>query len=653
MEYGTVQNDVPVYQGHDTTPLWLTAQDQALSRALQEFIMLLIQSSNEAKQEMDERSLNIETAKLIKALKGFISSFVGVSSSELAETKIKIDVDNDNVNEEVMSSKQAAVNSSPGDKLNELLLPKAKYTLERPQYTIEEKLLGALQDRVYNRMPIRLLSFEQYGPSLQISLLDRSAVFKRIESILRNELLPWDLSVTATKDVEDTIDYLLFKHATYAILSHTWLRSIPGEVTYIDWINGRFENSDPGYQKLVNFSKVALTEHKLSFGWMDTVCINKESSSELDESIRSMYNWYERANVCIIYLAETDAISDIHHDPWFSRGWTLQELLAPIVVKFYNKNWDIFIPESDNDKPLTTYPNHQTKSEEIINQIHKATTISSQELAQISNTTISRRMQLAASRIVTREEDIAYSLMGIFDVSIATAYGEGAERAFSRLLQEIFNSTSIGINDLFNWAGGESSSRSCILPANPQQYLVRNSTLDFRITKQFEPSTLTHAGIRIPLLLMPGISHIKGRNPDFQPYGHYSAIVNISPHWNRLYGNIPTTYRLLHSAISGLDGQKDAHEPIHQYTFAVFNVEPRGQSIYIPSDCIAFPIECREHVGKVTSTGPFYRIHTKEPVVFKLEKQNTQRVVLNDKDGFVLALDDLKKHGMQFLIKYV
>ncbi|KAF9475459.1 hypothetical protein BDN70DRAFT_814071, partial [Pholiota conissans] len=231
------------------------------------------------------------------------------------------------------------------------------------------------------------------------------------------------------------------EHAIYAILSHTWNQT-PGELTYNDWQKGSLNPDDPRAAKIFNFCKVALENHGIAYGWVDTVCINKESSSELDESIRSMYKWYFEAAICITYLSETTSIEDMVDDTWFTRGWTFQELIAPKVMKFYNSQWTRFIFSVNNDirHPL------------ILDSIQRATTLTVDELRRIQNSSISRRMELAAKRRVTREEDTAYSLMGIFDVSISTAYGEGAEHAFFRLVKEIFDSTK-DVSDIFNWAG--------------------------------------------------------------------------------------------------------------------------------------------------------------------------------------------------------
>ncbi|KAF9471936.1 hypothetical protein BDN70DRAFT_973398, partial [Pholiota conissans] len=233
-----------------------------------------------------------------------------------------------------------------------------------------------------------------------------------------------------------------FECANYAILSHTWLRSAPGEVTFNDWEEGNLDLTHPGYRKLANFCRVASEDHDVTLGWMDTVCIDKSSSAELDESIRSMFSWYRNSDMCIAYLAESTSVDDMSNDTWLTRGWTLQELIASSSIKFYDRNWNQ-LTEARNDK-----------SEDIIlSQIESTTTITEHELKYPFLASISRRMQWAAGRQVTREEDSAYCLMGIFRVNMSIAYGEGSFDAFTRLLKEILSSCKSGILDVFNWGG--------------------------------------------------------------------------------------------------------------------------------------------------------------------------------------------------------
>ncbi|KAF9473107.1 hypothetical protein BDN70DRAFT_771234, partial [Pholiota conissans] len=232
----------------------------------------------------------------------------------------------------------------------------------------------------------------------------------------------------------------------YAILSHTWIHSIPGEFTYDDWMKEASTldlSTHPGYQKIVNFCGVALEKYGLTLGWIDTVCIDKSSSSELDESIRSMYKWYENSAVCIAYLAHTSSAQWMSMmDPWFSRGWTLQEFIAPRCLKFHGHKWNqLFKSDKLNDKA-------DLEVQEKIRQIMKT---DMHELNNPSSVSIWRKMQWAARRHVTREEDIAYSLMGIFKVNMSIAYGEGAQSAFVRLIKEILNSSGTDVIEVLNW----------------------------------------------------------------------------------------------------------------------------------------------------------------------------------------------------------
>ncbi|KAF8179243.1 hypothetical protein BJ912DRAFT_644507 [Pholiota molesta] len=509
-----------------------------------------------------------------------------------------------------------------------------------PELTFEEKLLRALRDHVFNKMPIRLLCFTPVGSSLQISLFERGAIYKRIASALEGKIKKHQFHHRMETD-EEAITRLINKYASYAILSHTWLRTTAGEVTYSVWNNGLFNPEDLGYKKLVNFCKAAW-KHRLIFGWMDTVCINKESSSELDESIRSMYNWYERAAVCVTYLAETEALENMHLDPWFTRGWTLQELLAPRFIKFYNSHWQHLVNHSGNEKWDIG----------ITEQIWLATTISTNELDNIYRAPISRRMQLAAPREVTREEDTAYALMGIFNVSISTAYGEGAERAFLRLLQEIIASSTDAL-DILNWAGDIPFSHlhgtSAVLPTSPKWYISRSSATNLAPERPIEPLTLSHLGLHVQVLLMPGLSilHTELRR---NPIGDYTAIVDISlPRYYRR--KIPTTYNLLDNGISGQDGWKNNKGQFFQMSFAVFNFAGSRNIISIPKTCIALVLECDEPAGEVSKSGRFNIIRTEKPVVFALSRE----IANSDMDywSWKIQTDELRKHGMQLTSLYL
>jgi hypothetical protein len=396
-------------------------------------------------------------------------------------------------------------------------------------------------------MPIRLLAFKADGSDME--LIERSTIFDRISLAMESDFyqadsISWKLRLltvddydTTSRENQDVINEFISHYAKYAILSHTWVRDARGEVTYAAWKAGEFDRGSAGYQKLTNFCRITATNYKIPFGWMDTICINKDSSAELDESIRSMYAWYADASVCIAYLAQTTVLPHMHSDGWFTRGWTLQELLAPQSVIFYGANWQTL--------PTDIYDagKHYLMEDEIF----MATSIKPQHRqffgARRHQLPISERMKWAANRQVTREEDVAYSLMGIFNVSLSIAYGEGSERAFIRLLKEIMNLPGGSVYDILNWgsARGTSSTVSSCIPTHPEQFLQRSRERIYWPTPRI-PFTLTHLGLHISVLLMPAIS-VSPSSPD-APWSsigvfYARAKIDLTPHIN---SHIPMAY---------------------------------------------------------------------------------------------------------------
>lgn len=134
----------------------------------------------------------------------------------------------------------------------------------------------------------------------------------------------------------------------YAILSHTWSED---EILLQDFSSGTDYHTKYGYHKLQGLARLAL-EAGLQYVWMDTCCIDKSSSAELAEAINSMFTWYRHATVCIAYLSDVSLepgqdseasrnewIHEFRSSRWFTRGWTLQELIAPEHLEFYSREW--------------------------------------------------------------------------------------------------------------------------------------------------------------------------------------------------------------------------------------------------------------------------------------------------------------------------
>lgn len=267
---------------------------------------------------------------------------------------------------------------------------------------------------------------------------------------------------------------------------------------------------------------------------------------------------------------------------------------------------------------------------------------------------ISRRMQLGAMREVTREEDTAYSLMGLFNVSISIAYGEGIERAFLRLLQEIM-AFSRNTLDILNWAGDipflHLDNPSAILPISPKCYIKRSSNRNLILRQPIEPLTFSHLGLHVPVILMPGMS-IGETELRRKPVGDYKATVNISLRYG---SDIPTTYNLLDNWTSdGKDGWRNNKQQ-YQMTFAVFNFTGARNFTYLPKTCAALGLECDEPAGQVSKSGDFRIIRTDEPIVFELNRgiRNANSRDSDDSDYWEIQTDELAKHGMQVVSLYL
>ncbi|KAK6383621.1 hypothetical protein LTS17_002913 [Exophiala oligosperma] len=207
----------------------------------------------------------------------------------------------------------------------------------------------------------------------------------------------------------------------YAILSHTWGEE---EVSFQDMSSARCQRYK-GYAKILQACKVAVRDG-LEYIWIDTCCIEKASSAELIASINSMYAWYSDAEVCYVYLEDFEPDSDIEDSlprcRWFTRGWTLQELLAPRYVELYDKNWNFLGTKLDFVDGIST----TTGIQRTVLLGGKA----------ISDCSVAMRMSWAARRQTTRVEDMSYCLLGIFDIHMSLIYGEGTA-AFRRLQEEI------------------------------------------------------------------------------------------------------------------------------------------------------------------------------------------------------------------------
>ncbi|KAK4152693.1 vegetative incompatibility protein HET-E-1 [Chaetomidium leptoderma] len=283
--------------------------------------------------------------------------------------------------------------------------------------------------------------------------------------------------------------------------------------------------------------------------WADTCCIDKRSSAEMSEAVNSMFGWYQRAAVCYAYL------EDVHFDNytegyltwkdhftnsrWFTRGWTLQELLAPRKLVFYAKGWRLL----------------GTKSA-LVKHVAKITSIDELTLLEpnlVRNASVAQRMSWAANRTTTKPEDLAYSLLGIFGVNMSIIYGEG-ENAFLRLQEEIIKRSDD--HSIFAWGtlghddghlphhidmddfdyDDDMADTTGIFAKSPQDFAgMEHVVAAPPPTQHTSDYTMTNKGLHIKLFLArPHTAshhhhHHHHNSPTTSPQNHYLAILNCHP----------------------------------------------------------------------------------------------------------------------------
>lgn len=316
----------------------------------------------------------------------------------------------------------------------------------------------------------------------------------------------------------------------YAILSHTWER---GEVLFQDLKRHHYKHK-LGYEK-IRFTCEQARKDGLNWCWVDTCCIDKSSSAELSEAINSMFNWYKRAKVCYAYLSdvnlnETNIISgetlprinqdvagvemaDLQHDyscaftlevepkgpvleavkdsRWLGRGWTLQELIAPRVLQFYDLNWHC-LGDRDN---------------ELLDVVYERTGLSLAILGKPENlqdVPIAQRMSWMADRQTTRKEDEAYCMLGIFGVNMPLLYGEEG-MAFARLQEELIRRFRDHSLLIFTDQTPEGSRKQLVLATSPRDFLRCNDVQASDLFQNLFPLqsfNVTNDGLHISLPLI-------------------------------------------------------------------------------------------------------------------------------------------------------
>lgn len=223
--------------------------------------------------------------------------------------------------------------------------------------------------------------------------------------------------------------------------------------------------------------------------WIDTVCINKESSAELSEAINSMFAWYQRAVACCAYMGDCESDADLAEARWFTRGWTLQELLAPKEVIFFSASW----MEMGTRQSLARTISAITKIQPEYLLRH----------GSFSTASIARRMSWASNRRTTREEDTAYCLLGIFNINMPLLYGEGS-RAFIRLQEEIIKHDNDHTIFCWSWPAFQSPIASSHWGGffAPQPSVFAESGHFRKRRERLRDFQLTNAGLRIEVMVL-------------------------------------------------------------------------------------------------------------------------------------------------------
>ncbi|KAI0383489.1 HET-domain-containing protein [Hypomontagnella monticulosa] len=302
----------------------------------------------------------------------------------------------------------------------------------------------------------------------------------------------------------------------YAVLSHRWGDE---EVSFRDWLSRSSRPelcSKSGFRKIKHCCEVAKSEG-IKWVWIDTCCIDKTSSQDLSEAINSMFQWYQNSTVCYAYLEDytrktLDAVK-LGRSEWFFRGWTLQELIAPKKVDFYNKNWRKFGTKTDED---------------MCKAIEEITKIDAKFLcgSDLESASIAKKMSWASKRETSRIEDEAYCLLGIFDINMPLLYGEG-HKAFKRLQEGILK-TYPEDHSLYAWG----------IPVNKPSIQIEE--LDESIIKSMRGNTEKWPGSSEPL---HGLLADSPR--DFEFSRNYSPLPQSGMFYTNAYSKSAASYPIV------------------------------------------------------------------------------------------------------------
>jgi hypothetical protein len=296
---------------------------------------------------------------------------------------------------------------------------------------------------------------------------------------------------------------------SYVILSHTWGLT-EDEVSFSDMRKHRdIAETKIGFSKIKNCCLKAVQDG-LQYAWVDSCCIDKRSSAELSEAINSMYKYYAESTVCYAYLADvpsstegqtaTVSDQDFTNSRWFTRGWTLQELLAPSIVCFFASDWTFIAAKQS----IRGSDSMKTETKLFLEQLAVITKIPKDVLEDpkaVHNYSSAQKMSWASWRQTTRVEDTAYSLMGLCDIHMLILYGEGETKAFHRLQLEIIQ--KIPDQSIFAWRRkSDEPSDSGLLANSPRDFREASGIVILQNGHaRFQSYSMTNLGLQISLAI--------------------------------------------------------------------------------------------------------------------------------------------------------
>ena len=335
-------------------------------------------------------------------------------------------------------------------------------------------------------------------------LLDKSAQALSFES----QPIFYELISSMTTHIDHArIEHEVSQYCRYATFSHKWEANEPLFENVIRIVVYDLEESLT-HGKLQMFCKI-VRDLGFHWAWSDTCCINKADHFVLQEALVAMFKWYGGSAVTIVLLRGVrfpPKRGDLVNSIWNTRAWTLQEYHASKVVRFYTEDWKPYLN--------LDIPNHK-ESPEIIAEMEEATGVSARALMALRSglDDIREKLRLASTRQTTRVEDAAYSLLGVFSMSLPVVYGEG-DKALGRFLAQLL--TSSGDTSILAWTGRSGSFNSCLpgsitvfsrlpithIPLAPEHAEMDRITAKLR-TSSLDPTSITQLYNRLHELHVP------------------------------------------------------------------------------------------------------------------------------------------------------